>query len=272
MKEKEVSMAKTEGRKKKNVKLRVPKKQENQIPSKVENPTNKSKISGEELDMKGYFEAKKILTPILRIITKITIEGTENIPKEGPYVLIANHKSDLDPLAAKYMFNVPIIGEFFRRVNCIPISKEKEDIEAAFKKSEEVLNSGNIIGIFPEGWDYIADGRFNKPTGKFHTGFARVALAAGVSVLPVAVIPLESFVDKMPFPKWMREIWKWPEKMQLALNRLAYKRVHIKIGKLVHFNKEPKPSYEKLTLICTKMQNTIDKMIREHEAHILIDD
>ena len=133
-----------------------------------------------------------------KIITKyyfrIHIEGQENIPPEGPCLIVANHVSFLDPFVicihvpriihyityAFFHFH-PLFHWFCKRVYCIPIKKEGNDI-SSLKRALRLLKQGEIVGIFPEG--------ARSETGKLSEaapGVAMIALKAGVPILPVGL-------------------------------------------------------------------------------------
>lgn len=143
-----------------------------------------------------------LLGPWLRWIFKPEVEGVENVPAEGPAILASNHLSYTDwlfmPLVisrrvtfvakADYFVGGGIKGEFqkwfFSNTGQVPIDRSSGDAAAgALNTGLQILARGELFGIFPEG-TRSHDGRLYK--GK--TGVARMALAAQVPVIPVAVI------------------------------------------------------------------------------------
>ena len=96
-----------------------------------------------------------------------TIIGKENIPKEGPILLVGNHIHIMDQCSiiistkrcirymAKKEYFDPKYKEgkfpwFFRGAGCIPVDRSKKDEEAT-TAALEVLNDGEALGLFPEG-------------------------------------------------------------------------------------------------------------------------
>jgi len=143
-----------------------------------------------------------VLGPILKLLFRPWVEGMDNIPKEGPAILASNHLSFSDSIflplqaprritflaKADYFTGRGIKGfltkGFFKGVGQVPIDRSGgRASEAALKKALEILNNGELLGIYPEG-TRSPDGRLYR--GK--TGIARMALEAGVPVIPVAMI------------------------------------------------------------------------------------
>jgi 1-acyl-sn-glycerol-3-phosphate acyltransferase len=145
----------------------------------------------------AYWVVKAVLTPILRFLFKVRVEGAEHLPGDGAAILASNHVSFSDsiflPLVLKRRitfvakaeyFEDPKTAWFFRAVGQIPIKREGGSAaERALASARDVLQSGNLFGIYPEG-TRSPDGRLYR--GK--TGVARLALQTGAPVLPVAMI------------------------------------------------------------------------------------
>jgi 1-acyl-sn-glycerol-3-phosphate acyltransferase len=149
-----------------------------------------------------YWVVKAILTPILRTLFRPWVEGGEHIPTDGPVILASNHLSFSDsiflPLVvprritflakADYFTGTGVKGRlskmFFAGVGQVPIDRSGGAAsEAALRTGKRILAEGNLLGLYPEG-TRSPDGRLYR--GK--TGVARMALEAGVPVIPVAMI------------------------------------------------------------------------------------
>jgi 1-acyl-sn-glycerol-3-phosphate acyltransferase len=159
-----------------------------------------------------YWVFKAILKPLLKGLYRIRVEGLENVPKKGPAILAANHLSFLDsffiPLVVKrrkvtYLakadyFKTWKTSWFFKSAGQISCErgggdKSQQSLEIAL----DVLKEGKLLGIYPEGTrspdGYLYRGR---------TGVARLALAAGVPVIPVGLIGTEKVMPKeAKFPR-----------------------------------------------------------------------
>ena len=145
----------------------------------------------------AYWIVKVILTPILRVVYRIRVEGREHLPTHGPVILASNHRSFLDSIfiplivrrrvtfvAKAEYFDDPKTAWFFRAVGQIPIRREGGSAsEGALAAATDVLESGGVFGIYPEG-TRTRDGLLHK--GK--TGVARLALATGAPIVPVGLI------------------------------------------------------------------------------------
>ena len=145
----------------------------------------------------AYRLMKIILTPILRVLFRVRVEGLENVPADGAAILASNHISFSDsiflPLVLKRRitfvakaeyFEDPKTAWFFRAVGQIPINREGGSAsQRALDSARGVLEQGGLFGIYPEG-TRSPDGRLYK--GK--TGVARLALQTGAPILAVAMI------------------------------------------------------------------------------------
>lgn len=106
---------------------------------------------------------KWFVSGILNFVFRVKVHGKENVPSEGPFLLIANHVSVFDPLviqlhvkpwvywvAKRELFDLPVIGFVLRKVGVISFERETLDI-TALKNIISVVKSGGVIGIFPQG-------------------------------------------------------------------------------------------------------------------------
>ncbi|TNM31059.1 lysophospholipid acyltransferase family protein [Streptomyces sedi] len=149
------------------------------------------------------------------------VEGKEHVPAEGPAILASNHLSFSDSfflpavldrrvtfIAKAEYFNSPgvkgrLTAAFFRGVGQLPVDRTggRGAGEAAIASAIAVLERGELFGIYPEG-TRSPDGRLYR--GK-SGGLARVALATGAPVLPVAMIDTEKIQPPgKVVPKLMR--------------------------------------------------------------------
>jgi 1-acyl-sn-glycerol-3-phosphate acyltransferase len=149
-----------------------------------------------------YWVVKAILTPLLRVLYRPWTEGLENVPETGAVILASNHLSFLDSIfmplmvprrvtflaKSDYFTERGIKGRlkrmFFTGVGQVPIDRSGgRASEAALLTGISILNEGRLLGIYPEG-TRSPDGRLYR--GK--VGVAKMALEAGVQVIPVAMI------------------------------------------------------------------------------------
>jgi 1-acyl-sn-glycerol-3-phosphate acyltransferase len=145
----------------------------------------------------GYWLTKFILTPFLRLLYRVRVEGREHIPPRGSAILASNHISFCDsfflPLVvprrvtyvakAEYFDNWKVAW-FFKANGHIPIRRgEGADWKLALDLAAEVLNSGGLFGIYPEG-TRSKDGRLYRG----HTGVAMLATRTGAPVVPIGFV------------------------------------------------------------------------------------
>ncbi len=143
-----------------------------------------------------------VLGPLLKLLFRPWVEGEEHIPEEGAAIFASNHLSFSDSIflplmlprrltflaKSDYFTGRGIKGRatamFFRGVGQLPVDRSGGKAgEAALNSGLRVLRRGELLGIYPEG-TRSPDGRLYRG----RTGVARMALEAGVPVLPVAMI------------------------------------------------------------------------------------
>ncbi len=144
-----------------------------------------------------YWAIKGVLKPTLHALYRLDVEGRERVPKTGPVILAANHRSFLDSIfmpllvsrrvtfvAKAEYFDSKKTAWFFRSVGQIPIRRDGGSAsEGALLAAQSVLESGGVMGIYPEG-TRSRDGYLHRG----HTGVARLALATGAPIIPVGLI------------------------------------------------------------------------------------
>ena len=140
-----------------------------------------------------YNIAKCICWIIFKLLFRLKVTGQENIPQDGPFIIVANHSSLLDPvilgvsvrpkvifIAAAYLFKIGWLGYMLRKFNSIPVQREN-DIKA-IKQSLEILKRDGVLGIFPEGG--IDRQKNNLPV---RAGAAYLAAKIGVPIVPIKI-------------------------------------------------------------------------------------
>ena len=156
--------------------------------------------------MSFYKIARVFVRGILHVLFRIRVEGKENIPKEGTYVVCSNHKSLLDPpmlgaclpfpvrfMAKEELFRNKLLGGIIRAVGAFPIKRGKSDV-GALRGAMKMLGSGENVAIFPEG-TRSKGGTMRR--GK--QGAALIAVKAGVNILPVGIEGEYRFLHKLTF-------------------------------------------------------------------------
>jgi 1-acyl-sn-glycerol-3-phosphate acyltransferase len=140
-----------------------------------------------------------VLKPTLTVLTTRDWHGMEHIPRTGGVIVCPNHVSYTDPLtfahfiydagraprflAKAALFEIPLIGRLLRGAAQIPVLRASQDASMAFSAAVDAVERGECVCIYPEG-TVTRDPRLWPMVGK--TGAARVALATGAPVIPVA--------------------------------------------------------------------------------------
>src|SRR4029079_3221764 len=145
-----------------------------------------------------YYFVGIVSWSVLRLLYRLRWRGRENVPPGG-IVLASNHNSNFDPWPLGYplwpkrrlrwmgkseLFN-PILGPILRRGGAFPARRGTNDREA-IERAIDLAQGGDIVVMFPEG-TRRKKGLRKKFTPQAHTGAARMAIVAGVPLVPAAV-------------------------------------------------------------------------------------
>jgi 1-acyl-sn-glycerol-3-phosphate acyltransferase len=146
-----------------------------------------------------YRLAGLVSWPILRGPYRLRVEGVKNLPESGGFVLAANHTSNFDPfplalplwpqrflrfMAKSELYWWPL-GWIITAGGAFPVRRGEQDVEA-IRTAVQLAREGNIIAMFPHGTRQ-RKGIVKKHQPRAHTGAARVALDAGVPLVPAAI-------------------------------------------------------------------------------------
>ena len=152
----------------------------------------------------------RVIISLIRIIAntffrRIDVVGIEHVPREGPVIFAGNHPNALMDgflliakcgrwplhfMANAKLWDYGLLGPMLNAVGAVPVYRREEhvgdvDNQKAFEKLYEVIESGNCMGIFPEGVSHV-----ESQLIKLKTGAARIALSvtargkAGVMIVP----------------------------------------------------------------------------------------
>jgi glycerol-3-phosphate dehydrogenase (NAD(P)+) len=146
-----------------------------------------------------YWLVRFTFQPFFRIYFRLSRIGLEHVPKSGPVIIAANHRSFLDPFVIATMARRPMYyvakQELFRNrlqgwvlnaLGAFPVNRGASDVEM-LGTARAILARGDIVLIFPEG-TRVRPGSLGKPK----RGVGRLALESGAPVVPVAVIGTEA--------------------------------------------------------------------------------
>jgi 1-acyl-sn-glycerol-3-phosphate acyltransferase len=160
---------------------------------------------------------KALIRAALWLLTDYSIEGRENIPKEGGFLVVANHFSFTDPVfvvellpyQAEFMAGAaPLHAPAWARLlpklyGVIPVHRGSSSRDG-LRIAEEILKNGGVVAIFPEAGSWAQVLRPARPGTSF------LASRAAVPILPVGIQGSHNI-----FP---------------ALGKFKRAKVHIKVG------------------------------------------
>jgi 1-acyl-sn-glycerol-3-phosphate acyltransferase len=136
-----------------------------------------------------------LLVPCVRGALRLRVSGRENIPAQGPVLVVSNHVSELDPptlgvsalprktyyMAKQELFSVPLLGRAVFRLGAFPVDRGGAD-RRAMRLAREVLGRGDLLLMFPEGTRH-PDGRLRPGL----PGAGSLGLEPGVTIVPAAI-------------------------------------------------------------------------------------
>ena len=160
----------------------------------------KAKFLKRQSEEKSKIFVRKTVEKFGRIILrslfcKVIVEGKENIPENGPYVIVSNHQSYFDiPLIFGHVYpsgfvakielaKMPIVGKYITALDSVLINrKDAKSGAASLRRFAKNLKKGSIITVFPEGT--------RTKTGEvdeFKKGTLMVPFRYGIDILPLSI-------------------------------------------------------------------------------------
>jgi len=182
--------------------------------------SKEARVERDRPDPFGYDPAfharvRPIAEFLYRRYWRVQTDGLENVPGSGAALLIGNHSGgipfdasmigtaiDLEHpqhrlvrfLYDRFVANMPLMGDFYNRLG---------STVASFQNARRLLESGALVGIFPEGVEGVAKGIGQRYLLQpFHTGFVRLSLSLRVPIIPTAVVGAEEIYPVVG--KWER--------------------------------------------------------------------
>jgi 1-acyl-sn-glycerol-3-phosphate acyltransferase len=199
-----------------------------------------------------YTILETILRPILMFVYRVRITGREHVPEFGPCVLAANHVSVMDGfflgisvtrqvrfMAKAELHRLPIVKQILEGAGAFPVERGA-DAGRAVASGVKLLEQGAVVGVFPEGTSLPDRKRGYK------RGAARLALATGAPLIPVALIGTHLTLEP-------------------RTHRIRLPRVRIVIGEPLRVERQ-EPTEEAATELTARLQTAIETLRDQPEA------
>lgn len=164
-----------------------------------------------------YAFFRVVFCVFFKLLFRAEIVGTENIPKDGPLILAANHMSNWDPpflacfisrkvsyMAKEELFRNPIFGAAITSCHAFPVKRGAADM-GAIKSAIQVLKQGRCLGLFPEGTRSKTG-----EIGKAEAGVGLIASKSKAPVVPAAIIGTDKIMANGGFLPKLKVIYGEP--------------------------------------------------------------
>ena len=158
-----------------------------------------------------YRTAVNLAAAIGRILLFWKVEGTDNIPRDGGVLVVANHPSFLEPpslvcimiyfadrdvsiMAWHKLFSIPVVSFFTKTYKAYPVNRENPG-RGPYQTLLHILKNGGCAGVFPEG-----SRSEQRLMGNWKPGALRAAFATKATILPITFVTAGEF--------WPRSQWR----------------------------------------------------------------
>ncbi len=145
-----------------------------------------------------YWSATRLMAIVVRVFGRWQVRGREHVPPSGPLLVVSNHLHNADPplLAASIpsrrihfmtkteLFQKGVLSLPIRLFGGFPVRRDEADLRA-LRLAQELLSSGEAIGVLPEGH------RNRHGMQAAHPGAALIAMRSGATILPVGITGTE---------------------------------------------------------------------------------
>ncbi len=194
-------------------------------------PPGVPKVGG----LEPYDMLRPVVRPALFPYARFDIDGVGRVPRRGPVIIAANHRSYFDVaalaivaarlgrpvrfLAKRELFDAPVVGQVARALGGIPVDRGSRS-DAPLRDARRALEAGEVVVVLPQGT--IPRGKkFFEPELEGKTGTARLAAMTGAPVYPIGLWGTEA-------------VWPRSARVPDVGNLLHPPTVRVRVGKPVH--------------------------------------
>ncbi|MEM9264638.1 MAG: lysophospholipid acyltransferase family protein [Cyanobacteria bacterium P01_F01_bin.13] len=199
-----------------------------------------------DVQIAAYYGLRWLLRPFLLRGVAIATHGINHIPQSGAAIIVCNHRSDTDGLlmtlalpryiswmVAEYMTAIPLTSQLLTITGMVPVKTEGRPTPSSIKQALHRLHRGKLLGIFPEGEDYIFANNFDAPLAHLQSGFAHLAYAAQVPVIPAMIVPKSEKLEPITIPTKVRRHLEQHYDLAKIQSIVRYRSADIRIGKAI---------------------------------------
>ncbi|MFN2595345.1 MAG: lysophospholipid acyltransferase family protein [Actinomycetota bacterium] len=209
-------------------------------------PHNSIDTSDEPLGLEGFFRhrlagdydiddfgydrelSREILLPLAGLLYhryfRVRLLGVDRVPDVGSALIVANHSGSVPLDAVMMQYGLATEHPNKRIVRCVaanlafrtpfigPLARKSGNAVATEEDTFELLNRGELVGVFPEGYKGVGKGwRERYRLQRFgRGGFMQTALRARVPIIPVAIVGAEEAYPMIANAKWLARALGYP--------------------------------------------------------------
>lgn len=198
-----------------------------------------------------YTIAKRFLYIFFKLYNRVKVYSTDQVPLQGPIVMVANHVSYLDPLyigtifprklnfmAKKESFSFFLLRWLLINLGAFPVNRDKSDI-GAVKKAINILREGKVLALFPQGGR-----KQDVHLTEIKQGASYFAVKTNTPILPVYIKGTDNVMPK-------GGILIRPAKVEIYIGQL------IEVSDINSINQE-----DKITILTEKVKEEINLLAK----------
>ncbi|MEM9804572.1 MAG: lysophospholipid acyltransferase family protein [Cyanobacteria bacterium P01_D01_bin.56] len=197
-----------------------------------------------DVQIATYHGLRWLLRPFLLRKVEIATHGVNHLPQYGPAIVVCNHRSDIDGLlmtlalpryiawiVADYMISIPVTSQLLTLTGMVPMNTEGHPTPSSIRQALRRLKQGKLLGIFPEGEDYIFANDFSAPLAQLQSGFTHLAYMAQVPVIPAIIAPKVETLQPITIPSTVRRRLERHHDLSGVTSIVRYRAADVRVGK-----------------------------------------